>query len=107
MAAVLAAIGDTVARRARGPRRPFGACGQQGAPDRLLSTSTSFRSDYWEVAVAMVRDAPLLGEGAGGFERAWLRERPALLYVRDAHDGYLETLAELGVVGLVLLLSRC
>ena len=78
---------------------------QQGAPDRLLSTSTSFRSDYWDVAVAMARDAPLVGEGAGGFERTWLRERPALLYVRDAHNLYLETLAEIGVVGLVLLLT--
>ena len=52
----------------------------------------------------MVRNDPVLGAGAGGFERTWLRERPALLFVRDAHDLYLETLAELGAVGLALLL---
>jgi hypothetical protein len=77
---------------------------QQGAPDRLLSTSTSYRTDYWDVAVEMVWEHPLGGAGAGGFERTWIRERPALLYVRDAHDLYLETAAEVGAVGLGLLL---
>ena len=78
---------------------------QQGAPDRLLSTSTSSRGDYWGVALAMVGREPFLGEGAGSYERAWIRERPALLYAKDAHNGYLETLAELGPVGLVLLVA--
>jgi O-Antigen ligase len=77
---------------------------QQGAPDRLLSGSTSSRSEYWDVAGRMVEDAPLLGEGAGGFTRIWLRDRPALLFVKDAHNLYLETLAELGPVGLAALL---
>jgi hypothetical protein len=75
-----------------------------GAPDRLLSTSTSSRGDYWDVAARMVEGHPLGGEGAGGFTRVWLQERPALLFVRDAHNLYLETLAELGPVGLALLL---
>jgi hypothetical protein len=78
---------------------------QQGAPDRLLSTSTSSRGDYWGVALAMVGREPLLGEGAGSYERAWIRERPALLYAKDAHNGFLETLAELGPVGLALLVA--
>jgi hypothetical protein len=76
---------------------------QQGAPHRLLSTSTSLRKDYWDVAVRMVEREPLSGEGAGAFERTWLVERPELLFVRDAHNAYLETLAELGPVGLALL----
>ncbi len=78
---------------------------QQGAPDRLLSASTSFRSEYWDVAAATVGREPVLGAGAGGFERTWLVERPALLYVRDAHNLYLETLAELGPIGLALLVA--
>ncbi len=77
---------------------------QQGAPDRLLSTSTSSRSEYWDVAGELVRERPVLGAGAGSFGRSWLQERPALLYVRDAHNLYLETLAELGPVGLATLL---
>jgi tetratricopeptide (TPR) repeat protein len=76
-----------------------------GAPDRLLSTSTSSRGDYWDVAAHMVEAHPLGGEGAGGFTRVWLRDRPALLFVRDAHNLYLETLAELGPLGLALLLA--
>ena len=76
-----------------------------GAPDRLLSTSTSSRGDYWDVAAHMVERHPLGGEGAGGFTRVWLRDRPALLFVRDAHNLYLETLAELGPLGLALLLA--
>jgi hypothetical protein len=72
---------------------------------RLLSTSTSSRGEYWDVAAGMVEDHPLGGAGAGSFTRVWLRERPALLFVRDAHNLYLETLAELGPVGLLALLA--
>jgi hypothetical protein len=75
----------------------------RAAPGRLLSTSTSLRGDYWRVAAEMVAEHPLGGEGAGGFTRVWLRERPALLFVRDVHNLYLETLAELGPLGLALL----
>jgi hypothetical protein len=72
---------------------------------RLLSTSTSSRGEYWDVAARMVEDHPLGGAGAGSFTRVWLRERPALIFVRDAHNLYLETLAELGPVGLIALLA--
>ena len=77
---------------------------QQRGSGRLLTASTSYRSDYWDVAASMVAREPLRGEGAGSFERTWLRERPALLYVQDAHSLYLETLAELGPLGLAALL---
>ncbi len=76
-----------------------------GALDRrLLSVSGHGRADYWRVAARMVERAPLFGEGAGGFERRWTEERRAPHNARDAHNLYLETLAELGPVGLVLLL---
>ena len=71
---------------------------------RLLSVSGHGRADYWRVAAGMVDRAPLLGAGAGSFERYWTQERPAVHGARDAHNLYLETLAELGPVGLVLLL---
>jgi O-antigen ligase len=76
-----------------------------GALDRrLLSVSGHGRADYWRVAVRMVGRDPLLGAGGGGFERRWMQERPAAHNARDAHNIYLETLAELGPVGLSLLL---
>ena len=78
---------------------------QTGSLDRrLLSVSGHGRADYWRVAARMVERDPLLGEGAGGFERRWMQERSAANNARDAHNLYLETLAELGPVGLALLL---
>ena len=71
---------------------------------RLLSASGHGRADYWRVAAGMVEREPLLGEGAGSFERRWTEERTAANNARDAHNLYLETLAELGPVGLALLL---
>jgi O-Antigen ligase len=71
---------------------------------RLFSLSGSNRSDYWRVAWREWRAHPLLGGGAGSFQRFWLRNRSADLPARDAHSLYLETLAELGPLGLALLL---
>jgi O-Antigen ligase len=71
---------------------------------RLFSLSGSNRSEYWRVAWREVGDHPWLGGGAGSYQRFWLRHRSADLPVRDAHSLYLETLAELGPLGLALLL---
>ncbi len=71
---------------------------------RLVTLSGHTRSDYWAAAWHEVRDHPLLGGGGDTFRRYWLRYRPVPLGVLNAHNLYLETLAELGPVGLVLLL---
>jgi tetratricopeptide (TPR) repeat protein len=73
--------------------------------ERVLNVSGSGRADYWRVAWEMSRDQPLVGSGAGSYEAHWLRDRPPsyAFDVRDAHNLYLETLAELGLVGLALL----
>jgi O-antigen ligase len=76
----------------------------QDASGRLFSLSGSNRSEYWRVAWREWRDHPELGGGAGSYQRFWLRHRSNDLPVRDAHSLYLETLAELGPLGLVLLL---
>jgi tetratricopeptide (TPR) repeat protein len=57
------------------------------------------------VAWAQFEAHPWLGSGAGTYELAWLQRRPYVGQVRDAHNLYLETLAELGPVGLALLLA--
>jgi O-antigen ligase len=71
---------------------------------RLLTASGSSRADYWRVARRDVADHPVLGSGAGSYGRFWLRERPVPQPARDAHSLYLETLVELGPLGLALLL---
>ena len=71
---------------------------------RLRTLSGSSRGDYWRVALRTVGDEPLLGSGAGSYRRTWFRDRPVPQPARDAHSLYLETLAELGPIGLLLLL---
>ena len=45
----------------------------------------------------------MVGRGAGTFAASWAQRRPSAVKVQNAHSLYLETLAELGVVGLALL----
>jgi hypothetical protein len=71
---------------------------------RLFSLSGSARGYLWPVALATFASHPVIGTGAGTFDRAWLRARPQPLTDLDAHSLYLETLSELGVIGLALLL---
>jgi O-antigen ligase len=61
------------------------------------------RIDYWRVAWGQWEENAWLGSGAGTFIQFWRREDMPV-DVRDAHSLYLETLAELGPVGLALLL---
>lgn len=70
---------------------------------RLFTLAGSSRAQYWHVAWETYEENPWLGSGAGSFQRRWLRSRPAPLPVLDAHSLYLETLAELGPLGLALL----
>jgi hypothetical protein len=71
---------------------------------RVFSLSGSNRADYWHVAWHVYEDHPTLGAGAGTYSRSWLRDRPVPQPVQDAHSLYLEALAELGPIGLALLL---
>jgi len=71
---------------------------------RLFSFSGSYRTELWEEAWGEYRANPVLGGGPGTYEQYWNQHRPIAHIVRDAHSVYLETLAELGVVGFVLLL---
>ena len=106
-AAVLAAAGGPQAalRRAYHAFNAPAPLVKTNAGQRLFSLSGSNRSDYWRVAWREVEDHPWLGGGAGSYQRFWLRYRREGLPVRDAHSLYLETLAELGPLGLGLLLA--
>jgi O-antigen ligase len=68
-----------------------------------LTTLQSNRYTYWRVALRAFGDQPLRGVGAGGWAVYWLRYRPIAEGAQDAHSLPLQTLAELGVVGLALL----
>jgi hypothetical protein len=64
---------------------------------------TGDRAQYWRAAWRAFERHPLVGSGAGTFDEQWLRYRGTGISVHDAHSLYLETLSELGVVGLLIL----
>jgi O-antigen ligase len=71
---------------------------------RLFTFSGSYRSELWHAAWEDYEANPLVGSGPGTYEQYWNAHRPIQHKVRDAHSLYLETLAELGPIGLALLL---
>ena len=74
----------------------------ENSGSRFLFTGGLQRSDYWSVALDEFGDAPLLGDGAGGFRTRYLQDRDSDQNPRDAHSVELELLGELGIPGLLL-----
>lgn len=70
---------------------------------RLGSLGGSNRYQYWQTAVNAFDSKPLTGIGPGTFEFYWAQHAPLRQYIRNAHSLYLETLAESGIVGLLML----
>jgi O-antigen ligase len=62
------------------------------------------RIDYWRVAWHEFDHNPVVGSGSSTFAEYWERAG-ASVAVLDAHSIYLETLAELGLLGLLLLVA--
>jgi hypothetical protein len=109
--AAIAIVGAAVAGVASEARslRDFSRIPPTTAADsvgaHLLSGSGSGRWQFWTAAVDEFRSSPLHGGGAGSFEAWWARHASFPYFVRDAHSLLLQTLAELGIVGLVLLVA--
>lgn len=74
-----------------------------GAKNERLTSTESNRYAYWRVAFGEFADHPIEGSGSGGFRVAWLKEREIEDPAQDAHSLYIETAAELGLVGVLLL----
>lgn len=69
---------------------------------RFTVNASSTRSEIWRVAWEDARENPILGEGAGGFEYSFLRDRRINLTARDAHSVELELASELGFPALAM-----
>jgi hypothetical protein len=74
-----------------------------GANPQRLASLQSNRYQYWRVALRTFAEHPVAGTGISGFRVQWLRHRRIGEAAKDAHSLYLETLAELGLVGLAAL----
>ena len=73
-------------------------------PGRLTSVG-SVRARYWNEALEVFGEHPALGAGADGYATARLRHRTVPLDVHHAHGFIVQTLADLGLVGLALVLA--
>ncbi len=83
--------------------REGGGAGQ--GTSRLNSFAGESRYALWRSAVDENATAPLTGTGSGTFEYWWDRDAAGTEAVLDAHSLYLQTLGELGIVGLALLVA--
>jgi O-antigen ligase len=110
-AVLLAAIGLGVggavlvghrAMRSLDQSRPHFAHGDLNL--RFLTLSPNGRGPIWRVAYNDFTVHPMAGSGAGTYAHVWAVREPTLDPVPEAHSLYLETAAELGVVGLAALL---
>jgi hypothetical protein len=72
---------------------------------RFSAAGGEGRYDLWRVAVKSTSGHLLNGSGPGTYQLIWLPRAPYQSYVINAHSLYFETLAELGVVGVALLVG--
>jgi O-antigen ligase len=70
---------------------------------RLLSLAGSHRYQYWQAAIHAFDGHPWKGIGPGTFQFFWAQHNSLSEYVQNAHSLYFESLAETGIVGLVLI----
>lgn len=70
-----------------------------------LSSGAGNRYDYWRVAMKEFSSEPFRGVGAGNYQPDYYRFRRTTDAIEQPHSLELQTLAELGVVGGLLLLA--
>ena len=104
VAAVVALVaGLAIAVTNSGEQRTIaGSSDTQAGTGRLTSIDSS-RYGLWKVAASSFAENPVEGIGSGGFRVVWFAERTSRDPARDVHSLYLETAAELGLIGLAAL----
>jgi O-antigen ligase len=70
---------------------------------RLGSFDGQSRYQFWSAAVEQNKAHPWIGTGSGTFRFWWARTADTRDVVTDTHSLYLQTLGELGIIGLLLL----
>ncbi|MDX6665962.1 MAG: hypothetical protein QOG68_2168, partial [Solirubrobacteraceae bacterium] len=78
--------------------------GVDNTPGRLTAVG-SVRAKYWNDALKIFKEHPIAGVGVGGFQIARLRIRDDQLEVLHAHGYVVQTLADRGIIGLLLSLA--
>jgi hypothetical protein len=72
--------------------------------DRIFDLSSNGRLNLWQVAWDTFEEHPLHGVGGGTYWQVWVENPLGWFASLEAHNVYAETLSELGIVGLALLM---
>jgi UDP-GlcNAc:undecaprenyl-phosphate GlcNAc-1-phosphate transferase len=84
---------------------PQGSGITSAASTTRLASGAGTRYDYWRIAWGVFGDHPILGTGAGNYDRPYFERRATTEDVRQPHSVELQALSELGLVGALLLLA--
>jgi O-antigen ligase len=103
LAAVAVGLPDRLSTAWGDFKDPNSAIGSGSA--RFSSASGTGRYQFWKASVDAYSNNPVTGIGPGTYEYWWAQHGSIPGFVRDAHSLYLETLGELGIPGLMLLLG--
>jgi hypothetical protein len=103
---LIAAVAVDAPGRASDGWHEFKRGGGPGAgTGRFNSVAGQSRYQFWRAALHENESKPLTGTGSGTFELWWARNATTDESVRDTHSLYLQTLGELGIVGLAILVA--
>jgi hypothetical protein len=104
LALLIAAVAlDAPGRAADGWDEFKGEAAPGKGTERLGSVAGESRYQFWSAAVEENASKPLTGTGSGTFEYWWTRNGSVPEIAHDTHSLYLQTLGELGIVGLLIL----
>jgi hypothetical protein len=73
--------------------------------ERLSSVGGENRYQLWSAAAREFESEPLTGTGSGTFQLWWTRDGDVGEPIVDTHSLYLQTLGEVGIVGLLVLVA--
>ncbi len=104
VALVALAAADPASKLHEFEQPDFSAPGLAPGQRPIVSAGGSGRYQFWSAAVDAWSSSPVHGIGAGNYELYWNAHPGGPVAIRNAHSLYLETLAELGPLGLALLL---
>ena len=93
-------LGGTIGDRVDELTSETGTAPSEGAG--RITAASSTRGKYWREAGRVFGDRPVAGTGAGTFGTARLRHRKDTSVTQHAHGFVAQTLADLGIVGVVL-----
>jgi O-antigen ligase len=96
---------ETFAEQNPAPEQPSSEGSTGDLNERLFRLEGEGRVRFWESSWDSAAGSRLAGIGAGGFEQHWLRERTQPSQIRDAHGLWQEQVAEVGLIGLALLVA--